>query len=525
MNKIKVLDTTLRDGGYCNKWQFGFKKIKQIISGVVAAGIEVVECGFLSDTQSYEKDKTVFRRVEDIEILLPTDRREAIYVCMINFGEYSIEELPDYTENSIDGFRIAFHKNDMVEALKFCNQIKEKGYKVFVQPMVSLNYTEVEFLQMIEIVNTMQPYAFYIVDSFGMMKNKDLARLFYLVEKSLDAGILIGYHAHNNLQLAYSNARMLSEILTKRDLIIDSSIYGMGRGAGNLNTELYVEYLNETRDSQYESVYLLRIIDEILMPIYNRNYWGYSLPYYISAINGCHPNYASFLDERKTLTIENINYIMKQISAEKKCIYDATYIKQLYLEFMTREKVNEERDKKFEILTEGKNILLIAPGNSIKEETDKIAKCINAVKPIIITINFVCEEVKEDFVFVSNIRRFQELEVAKYDRTIKTSNISVGDVYLTLDYASHILDDENVRDNAGLMLINYLVQKNVNKIYLAGFDGFSADVEQNYVDNGMAQMVNRDTMEKINSGLSRMLKKYAMIVPIEFVTESKHIKI
>lgn len=525
MNEIQVLDTTLRDGGYCNKWNFGFSKIKKIICGLTDAGIEIIECGFLSNKQLYEKNRTIFRKVEDVVKVFPKDKRNAIYVCMINYGEYSIEELPNYTSDSVDGFRVAFHKKDMDAAIKFCSEIKKKGYKVFVQPMVSLGYTDTEFLQLIKIVNKMQPYAFYIVDSFGMMKNKDLSRIFYIVENNLEQSILIGYHAHNNLQLAYSNARMLAEILTKRDMIIDSSIFGMGRGAGNLNTELYVEYLNDTRDGEYQSVHLLRIIDEILMPIYNRSYWGFSLPYYISAINGCHPNYASFLDERKTLTIENMDYIMKKISSEKKSIYDITYIQQLYLTFMTREEVYEERDKHFEALVEEKNILLVAPGNSLNGQTDKLAECIERYHPIIITINFVYEKLIEDFVFVSNIRRFQELDVTQCGKLIVTSNIPSNDVYMKLNYSSHILEDESVQDNAGLMLIDYLSKKNVQKIFLAGFDGFSTDVEQNYIDNGMAQIVNKDTIERINFGLCKMLKKYAAIIPIEFVTESKYIKI
>ena len=524
MNKIQVLDTTLRDGGYCNKWNFGISPIRKIIKELTEANIEIVECGYLSNQQPYERDNTLFRKVEDLRNVLPEDRKKAMFVCMINYGEYAIEELPDYEPDGIDGFRIAFHKRDMVGAVKFCAQIMEKGYKVFVQPMVTLAYTEIEFLQLIDWINDIQPYAFYIVDSFGMMKNKDLARIFYIVEKNLDSSVLIGYHAHNNLQLAYSNARMLSEILTKRDLIIDSSVFGMGRGAGNLNTELYVEYLNDTRNAGYKSPCLFRIIDEILMPVYHRNYWGYSLPYYVSAINGCHPNYASFLDGRKTLTIEDMDIIMKKIADEKKLIYDSEYIEQLYLEFMTRDSEYEEADKKFETLVNNRNILLVAPGNSINEQLHKIERCIEKNNPVIITINFVYEKLKEDFVFVSNIRRFQELEREKYPKTIITSNISSGNVYMKLNYASYISDEMSVQDNAGLMLINYLSGKNVKRIFLAGFDGFSADPEQNYIDKNMAQLVNKDIMGSINYGFSKMLKKYSENVSIEFVTEAKYIE-
>lgn len=105
-------------------------------------------------------------------------------------------------------------------------KVKEKGYKVFVQAMVSVAYTDEEFLELISRVNEIEPYAFYIVDSFGMMKRKDLTRLFYIVEHNLKPCIWIGFHSHNNLQLAYSNAQSLVDMQTNRKLIVDSSVYG-----------------------------------------------------------------------------------------------------------------------------------------------------------------------------------------------------------------------------------------------------------------------------------------------------------
>ena len=139
-----------------------------------------------------------------------------------------------------------------MDALKLCEEIKAKGYLVFVQAMVSMAYSDEEFLEMIRVVNTLKPYAFYIVDSFGMMKGKDLTRLFYMVEHNLNDSIWIGFHSHNNMQLAYSNAQSLTMMQTERNLIIDSSIYGMGRGAGNLNTELLLEHLNLFYGTDYK---------------------------------------------------------------------------------------------------------------------------------------------------------------------------------------------------------------------------------------------------------------------------------
>ena len=68
---------------------------------------------------------------------------------MMNYGEFNVSELPENDGVSIDGIRLAFHKKNRYEAIELCKQIKEKGYLVFMQPMVSVNYSDVEFIEMI----------------------------------------------------------------------------------------------------------------------------------------------------------------------------------------------------------------------------------------------------------------------------------------------------------------------------------------------------------------------------------------
>ena len=325
MNKIHVLDCTLRDGGYCNEWLFGFENIKSIAEGLAEANVEIVECGFITNRVMYNADATKFTTVEEISKVIPSNREGKMYVAMMNYGEYNVEDVPICDGTSIDGIRVAFHKKNRYEALELCRQLKSKGYLVFIQAMVSLCYSDNEFLEMIQKVNEIEPYAFYIVDSFGMMKGKDLMRLFYMVEHSLKSTIWIGFHCHNNLQLAYSNAQKLAAIQTSRNLIIDSSIMGMGRGAGNLNTELFLDYLNENTGKKYDIRPLLGIMDEILTPFYERNYWGYSLPNYISASHNAHPNYAAYLDAKKTLTFEDMNEIFDMMNEDKRVSYDKEY--------------------------------------------------------------------------------------------------------------------------------------------------------------------------------------------------------
>jgi len=525
MSSIKVLDCTLRDGGYCNQWQFGFDNIKTIVGGLTESGIDIIECGFLTNRVTYNQDVSKFTTIEQIGQVIPSDRRGSMYVSMMNFGEYRLEDIPPYDGSSVDGIRVAFHKKNMNEAISLCYGLKEKGYAVFMQAMVSLSYSDEEFLQLIRLANDLNPYAFYIVDSFGVMKRKDLIRLFYVVEHNLKDGIVIGYHSHNNLQLAYSNAQSLVDIRTNKDIILDSSVFGMGRGAGNLNTELFVEYLNDTVGAHYVLKPLLTIVDEILNGFYQQNYWGYSLPNYLSAKHNAHPNYAGWLDARKTLTIDNMDDIFMLMDEEKKKEYDKSYIENLYESYLATGQVQEAHLADLEEKLRGKEVLVIAPGSSSRREKDKVIECASREDVISIGINFDYQEYDTDYIFLSNLRRFRELEANKRSKCIVTANIPSVGVYLQTRYKDLLNDVEAVKDNAGLMLIKFLISMNVSKIYIAGIDGYDLDVANNFVDKKMAFVTSKDAFKAMNDGLMQVLKAFKKQIPIEYVTTQQFIKI
>lgn len=523
MNSLHVLDCTLRDGGYCNQWEFGFSNTKKIISGLTETGVDVIECGFLTNKVAYDANVTKFNTVEQIAEIIPENRKGHLFVAMMNYGEYNMDELPDYDGSSIDGIRLAFHKKNIYEALEICKDIVKKGYKLFIQAMVSLCYSDEEFLHLIHLVNEINPYSFYIVDSFGNMKNKDLTRLFYMVEHNLNEKIWIGFHSHNNMQLAYSNAQTLVGMKTNRNLMIDSSIYGMGRGAGNLNTELFIQYLNENYDKKYYLKPLLIIIDEILNRFYQENYWGYSLPNYISAAHNAHPNYAGYLDDKKTLTVEGMNEIFDMMEDEKKVSYDKTYIEELYLRYMETGKVQEDHKEEFKKRIAGKKVILIAPGKSSVSEKQIICQSAKNEDIVIISVNFDYLYLPCDYIFLSNIRRFKELGKDKKKKCIVTSNIPADGVYLQTKYKDLLNSIEAVSDNAGLMAIKFLMLYGVSEIKLAGFDGYSHDVRENYVDTSMELITQNAILDAMNDGMTHVLREYAKNIDITFLTTPKHV--
>ena len=520
MSNIKLLDCTLRDGGYCNDWRFGQSNIVKIIDGLIQANVDIIECGYITNKADVGSDSTQFSSFFRINNILPKQKNKC-FVAMINYGEYNISDIPSNDDTSLDGIRVAFHKNEWREALSYCRQVKEKGYKVFIQGMLSLSYSDAEFLRLLNEVNVVEPYAFYIVDSFGMMTGKDLRRLFYMIEHNLNPDICIGFHSHNNMQLSYSNCLSLAEIHTNRKIIIDSSIYGMGRGAGNLNTEIFVQYLNDNQQGNYKLKPLLNVIDEVIDGFYKVSFWGYNLPNYISAKNNAHPNYAVFLDDKKTLTIEDMENIFQKMDEERKFRFDKDYIEALYINYLDTGRVQEQNRHELEKSLFGNKVVLVAPGKSIENERERIRAL--SGDSVIMSVNFLYPDSK--FIFLSNLRRYRELDKSIYSKCIVTSNIPNEEVYMQTNYRELLNDVDFVKDNAGLMAIKFLMGLGVSEIALAGFDGYSHDTENNYVNKHLEVVSKNDVLDAMNEGMSKVLSKYSDSVKITFITEPRYVHI
>lgn len=300
--KISILDCTLRDGGYVNDFNFGIKRINKVREKLQDANIEIIECGFLQSGKN-DPEKTLYGNVESINV--PEKQNSQMYVAMIAIGDITADEIAPYRPGYIDGIRISFHNGskEWDDAKLLAKDVMAKGYKVFIQPIGTAFYSDSELLSLIEDVNELDPFAFYIVDTLGSMYKNDLLRLFFLVDHNLNNNICIGFHSHNNMQLSFANAMTLLELHTDRHVILDSSVFGMGRGAGNLNTELITHFINKNLEKRYDLVPILELIDDVILPIYKYASWGFSEPYYLSAIMGVHPNYASYLiPHRKTIS-------------------------------------------------------------------------------------------------------------------------------------------------------------------------------------------------------------------------------
>lgn len=176
---IQVLDCTLRDGGYVNQWRFGRKTIAAILDKLEKANIDIIECGFLT-AKSSNRDCSLFSGVEEVESLLPERERHSLYVAMIAIGEKELppSQVAPYNGTGVGGIRLTFHKKEISQAMGWGQMLMDKGYRVFMQPVGTAFYTGYRLLQLVERINDLGPYAFYIVDTLGSMYRNDVTHRF-----------------------------------------------------------------------------------------------------------------------------------------------------------------------------------------------------------------------------------------------------------------------------------------------------------------------------------------------------------
>lgn len=302
MAEIYLLDCTLRDGGYVNNWKFGQEAIASIKTGLEDAGIDIIELGFFRN-ELWNPDRTVFGGAEDIAPFLRRKKSGVIYSAMIEPRDldtlYPTEKLLTPYESGIDYIRVCTWKRLIKEHMEYCGKIVEQGYRISIQPTAVGQYSRQEFVDLLKMANDVKPYAVYVVDTWGTLSSLQICQYVELAEKYLNLDIKIGYHGHNNKMQALSCVEAIIKMKLSHDICIDSSIMGMGRGAGNLQTEVIMEYLNENYGKKYDCLKIVPLYESCMKKFYEREPWGYSIYHYLSAMFNCSQDFATYFKQNR----------------------------------------------------------------------------------------------------------------------------------------------------------------------------------------------------------------------------------
>lgn len=326
--KIELVDVTLRDGGIVINFDYGLERMQKIKAVLEASGVEYIETGYIDEKKGSPEGRTCFDNEVSIEkTLLSTGKKPDVkYFAMIDYGTFDVNKLQPRNENSVDGIRLAFHKENWEASIEWGKIIMSKGYDLYIQPMVSMRYSDEEYKRLIQVCNTELAGAagFYVVDSFGQMDNMALIHKLEIADQYVSMSMKLGFHAHNNRQMAYSNALAFVEFNSRHDMMLDASIMGMGKGAGNLCTEL-IEATLIKEGKSYNTNVVYDAISEYFADQQKKTPWGYSLDYYLSSLYSCTPSYIKIFTADERVTTDVLVELLKNMPDEKRAACDRKF--------------------------------------------------------------------------------------------------------------------------------------------------------------------------------------------------------
>lgn len=517
MGNVSVLDCTLRDGGRIINCEFSDQDILDISRELTDANIDIVEMGFLRDQRqvNYQGNSTFFTDVEQIEAFIPKDRKSTEYVAFIDFDMYDFAQLRECTGKSITGIRFGFTQKQFdtrkPEILECMKQIKEQGYRLFVQGVNTLAYSDRELLELVEVMNKVKPYSFGIVDTYGSMYLDDIGHYYDLVDYNLERGICIDIHSHNNFQLSFAFAQeIIARSENKRKVIMDATLEGLGKCAGNLNTELLVDYLVRKKGYPYKFDNILDIIDNYIYKIKRRADWGYSVPAFMAGIYKSHPNNIIYLTEKFRMNTKDIKNIISMISEEARQRYDYNDIERLYIEYNENKGSDSSHIRRLSRNIEGRKVLMLIPGNTLVTQKQEVEDYVKREKPVVISVNYV-SQFADSYAFWGNAKRYY---LEKRRRHVKHEDILCTNVakrqegaYI-VDYHRLICQGYKYFDNSAIMCLNLIEILGTTELTIAGFDGFDFHKENNYVDESFVNDRYVEEYDEVNDEIYAMLENY-----------------
>ncbi len=287
--EIKIIDCTIRDGGLMNDWQFEDSFVKAVYDACVQSGVDYMEIGYMSSEKAYSrKDNGKWKFCFDNEVraVIGDNKDTGLKLsAMADIGRIELNDIPPKSESIIDMIRVACYVTQVDKAIFLAEHCMDKGYEVTINLMAVSKVMERDLDEALADIAKSRVPIFYVVDSFGSMYCEQIEQLCRKYKAALP-GKTIGIHAHNNMQLAFSNT--ITSIIEGCNML-DSTLLGLGRGAGNCHTETLMAFL---KNPKYNLRPIFDVIGKQLIPMQEKIEWGYSVPYLITGMLNEHPRSA-----------------------------------------------------------------------------------------------------------------------------------------------------------------------------------------------------------------------------------------
>jgi len=462
MKTPMILDCTIRDGGYMTNWHFDDRLVRDVYRAVSKAGVDYVEIGYHGTTRFFDPEKYgTWRFCPEAAIRKAIEGVQGARVgFMVDFGKFDPADIPPKDESVVELIRIAVPRDKVRQAIEQAGQLKAKGYKISLQLMGFATYTQTERQELRHVLADAPLDFVYVADSYGSTF-PDQIEPFLETLKSID-GLCLGFHPHNQLQMAFANA--LEAIRCGVD-IVDGSIYGIGRAAGNLPLETLVAYLQTKRPDRFNVLPLLDIIDRYFLTQQQKTPWGYQLPYMLSGMFNVHPNYAKDLIARREYAIEDIWKALQVVKQQNPVGFSRDLLDSLVARGLvgnsvcafsetTRQTVADEGGTQLATSAvtyanrhQGRDFLVLANGPSLRTHAEQIRELIQRYDPVVLGANYLGRLFAPHYHAFNNKRRLIDY-VGQVD---PRSNLLLGS---NLDEA--FIQEHTTRSFERLMFLNQL---------------------------------------------------------------------
>ena len=385
MKKITLLDCTLRDGGYYNNWDFSNELVNEYLKVMSLVGINYVELGFRSFKSRGFKGPSWYTTDSYIESFkIPKSLKVAVMVNVSELVSHPLGPIKAIKllfkkskKTEIKLVRLATHYEEFNTAAAVCKVLKNMGYEVGINLMQISEQTKEKILSISKIADDVKPDVLYFADSLGSMLPLGISNLISNLRSHWKGPI--GIHAHDNLKKAIDNTL---EAINDSANWVDSTVTGMGRGPGNVQTEYLLIEMENIKKKKIDILPLLNLIKKYFEPLKNKYEWGTNTYYYMSGKYGIHPTYIQEMLAKNYSEPELLTAI-EQLKISGAARYNADLVKS---EFQKTIKIKNgtwlpsNKIKKREVL-------MLASGPKIKDYKNEIEKYIKIKKPFVMALN------------------------------------------------------------------------------------------------------------------------------------------
>lgn len=291
-NDIKVLDATIRDGGLCNNFNFSDKFVSELYKMNVKCGTDYMEFGYKASRNMFKESdfgKWKFCKEEDIRSIVgdnPTDLKIAV-MADVGRCDFKTDFLPK-CESVIDMVRVACYIHQIPAAIEMIEHFHALGYETTCNIMAISQVNTEQLSQALEMLSQTNVDVIYLVDSYGSLYPENACELARLYLSAVEGtGKQIGFHAHNNQNLAFANT---IETMSYGISYLDATVQAMGRGAGNCALELLLGFL---KNPKYNLYYVLKFIEKNMLQLKKEGVvWGFDMQYMLTGLLNRHPREA-----------------------------------------------------------------------------------------------------------------------------------------------------------------------------------------------------------------------------------------